>query len=359
LAIRFELEDRPDSVRFALAPAAEAIMSLHVLLYPKIHALQHPWIRAMHGVSPALKREIRAFGFLFADAYPDCFVPTREGMWFADQLETIAALSVEQAAHELARPLFFYWEPAAGGPERLADPAVRDGAIAFALETAGPEGAELATLAFDDPRGLRDRLVGLLERYWQEAFAVEWARLEPLLQESLRESREQVAASGPVALLAEVPELWRDGNAFYRRSPHEHTVSVTPDNPLLLVPSAYVWPHARANCDPPWPIALVYAAPFVLREAARDPVPPALVQTLRAVGDETRLRVLRLIAERPRSTEELAPLVNLSEPALSRQLRTLHEAGLVRPRRNGYYVLYSLDREALDTLPGTLASYIG
>jgi DNA-binding transcriptional ArsR family regulator len=133
---------------------------------------------------------------------------------------------------------------------------------------------------------------------------------------------------------------------------------VSPGNPLLLVPSAYVWPHCRVNCDPPWPIAVVYAAPFVLREAAREPVPAALLQILRAAGNETRLRILRLIADRPRPTEELAPLVNLSEPALSRQLRILHDAGLVRPRRNGYYVLYALDREALETLPGALADFV-
>ncbi|MGZ8695355.1 MAG: ArsR/SmtB family transcription factor [Gaiellaceae bacterium] len=125
------------------------------------------------------------------------------------------------------------------------------------------------------------------------------------------------------------------------------------------MPSAYVWPHVRVNCDPPWPIVVMYAAPFAMREAARDAVPSTLVQTLRAAGDETRLRILKLVGERPRPTEELAPLVNLSEPALSRQLRILHEAGLVRPRRNGYCVLYALEREALDSMPGTLAAFLG
>ena len=47
----------------------------------------------------------------------------------------------------------------------------------------------------------------------------------------------------------------------------------------------------------------------------------------RALADETRLQVLRLIAERPRSTQELAPLVGLSEAALSKHLRFLAEVG--------------------------------
>jgi DNA-binding transcriptional ArsR family regulator len=358
LPIRFRLVDRPDSVRFALAPAAEAVMSLHVLLFPKIHAVQHPWIRAMQRVSPQLKREIRAFAFLYVDAYPDCFIPAAPGVTFEDQLDVIRSLDEADAAHELARPLFFYWEAEAGGRERLADPAVRDRAVTFARETAGEEGAELAAVAFEDPGRLRDRLVALLERYWEEAFATEWARLESILRRAVAESEQHVAATGPLAFLESVPDLRRDGDVLVRRSPHEHLVEISPERPLLLVPSAYVWPHVRVNCDPPWPPVVIYAAPFVLREAARHDVPTALVQTLRAAGDETRLRILKLVGERPRPTEELAPLVNLSEPALSRQLRILHEAGLVRPRRNGYYVLYALEREALEAMPGTLEAFL-
>jgi DNA-binding transcriptional ArsR family regulator len=358
LPIRFRLDDRPDSVRFALAPAAEALMSLHVLLFPKIHAVQHPWIRAMQALSPALKREIRAFAFLYADAFPDCFCPTASGVTFEDQLAVIRSLDDAQAAHELARPLFFYWEADAGGPERLGDPAVRDGAIAFARETAGEAGVELAAAAFDDPGRVRDRLVALLERYWEEAFSAEWARIEPLLREAMVEGAELAVAEGPLEVVAALPELRREPGVLVRMSPHEHTVDISAANPLLLVPSAYVWPHVRVNCDPPWPLLLIYPAPFVMREVARDPLPAALVQTLRAVGDETRLRILKLVAERPRPTEELAPLVSLSEPALSRQLRILAEAGLVRPRRNGYYVLYALEREAVDTLPALLGAFL-
>ena len=144
-----------------------------------------------------------------------------------------------------------------------------------------------------------------------------------------------------------------------RRSPHEHTVQIDAGHRLLLLPSVFVWPHVRVNCDPPWPPTVAYAAPFVVREEASAPVPPELLRTVRAVGDETRLRILRLVAERPRSTEELAPLLRLSEPALSRQLRLLAEAGLVVASRSGYYVLYSAEPDALARLPQLLRGYVG
>ncbi len=55
------------------------------------------------GVSPALKREIRAFAFLYVDAYPDCFIPTGADPTFELQLDTIRALSDADAALR-ARP---------------------------------------------------------------------------------------------------------------------------------------------------------------------------------------------------------------------------------------------------------------
>jgi DNA-binding HxlR family transcriptional regulator len=117
---------------------------------------------------------------------------------------------------------------------------------------------------------------------------------------------------------------------------------VTEDAPLSLFPSASVWPHVAVNCDQPWPLALVY--PSAVHGAAGAPgaPPEELLRLLRAVGDATRLRALRLIAEQPRTTQELAPLVGISEAGLSKHLRALADAGVVETRRDGYYVLYSL-----------------
>jgi DNA-binding transcriptional ArsR family regulator len=79
---------------------------------------------------------------------------------------------------------------------------------------------------------------------------------------------------------------------------------------------------------------------------------------LRALGDDTRLRALRLIAREPRSTQELAALVAISEAGLSKHLRALADAGLVTTRREGYYVLYDIDRETLARLPNELKAFL-
>ena len=116
-----------------------------------------------------------------------------------------------------------------------------------------------------------------------------------------------------------------------------------------------MWPHVRVNCDPPWPLALVYRAPY-LAESLRHTTRPELVRALRALADGTRLRILEQIASRPRSTQELAPLVGLSEAGTSKHLRLLAEAGVSRGSREGYYVVYSLVGDRIEALGGRPAA---
>jgi DNA-binding transcriptional ArsR family regulator len=135
-------------------------------------------------------------------------------------------------------------------------------------------------------------------------------------------------------------------------------VEIGPDDRLVLAPSSYVWPHVRVNCDTPWPLGLVFPAASIVREA-RPRIPPAqLVGVLRALADDTRLRVLRLIAERPRSTQELAPLIGVTEAGLSKHLRALTAAGLLERRREGYYVLYRLVPEQLAAVAPSLMTFL-
>ena len=56
---------------------------------------------------------------------------------------------------------------------------------------------------------------------------------------------------------------------------------------------------------------------------------------LRALGDPTRLRLLRLIAAEPRSLQSLAAEVKLSLPTVSHHIRELRGAGLIRHEVGG------------------------
>jgi DNA-binding transcriptional ArsR family regulator len=88
----------------------------------------------------------------------------------------------------------------------------------------------------------------------------------------------------------------------------------------------------------------------VRRRPARVATPPlsaqtaqALADTFRVLGDPTRIRLIAAMALTERYVGDLATLVGMSESAVSHQLRILRAARLVRTRRAGRQVFYTLD----------------
>jgi DNA-binding transcriptional ArsR family regulator len=355
IAIRFELGEHEDGVvAFGYSPLLEAVLSLHVLAEPKHHALQHGWVRAMRKLPTSLRREISTLSFLYRFTLPDSILPSATSGYddFEAEVERLRRVRLDVLAFDLLRPIYDHGGGARPARRRiLSSPEVR----AQALRSAGvhgPASRRAATLLFDDPQALVDRFVALLESYWEHAFAEEWARLEPQLAESVERAGRLIAGDGMGAfLLTLAPQLRVEPGArsFGLDVPHDHRVAIGRKNPLLLVPSVYVWPHVRVNCDPPWPLAVVYRAPHLVTGLQRA-TPPELVRLLKAIGDPTRLRILELLSKQPRSTQELAPLAGLTDAGASKQLRLLASVGLLTAKREGYYVVYSLEPEKLATL---------
>jgi ArsR family transcriptional regulator len=68
-----------------------------------------------------------------------------------------------------------------------------------------------------------------------------------------------------------------------------------------------------------------------------------IVVTFKALADETRLRVLKLLEGGERCVCEIAAALALEQPRLSFHLRILKEAGIVRVRRQERWILYRLN----------------
>lgn len=78
----------------------------------------------------------------------------------------------------------------------------------------------------------------------------------------------------------------------------------------------------------------------------------ALADTFRVLGDPTRVRILDAVADGALCVCDLAALVGQSESSVSHHLRLLRTMRLVRARRDGRMVYYSLDD---DHITGLLA----
>jgi ArsR family transcriptional regulator, lead/cadmium/zinc/bismuth-responsive transcriptional repressor len=77
--------------------------------------------------------------------------------------------------------------------------------------------------------------------------------------------------------------------------------------------------------------------------ALTDAAATALAETFKVLGDTTRVRILDALSHAELCVHELAERVGISESAVSHQLRLLRGMRLVRSRRDGRLVYYTLD----------------
>ena len=78
------------------------------------------------------------------------------------------------------------------------------------------------------------------------------------------------------------------------------------------------------------------------------------MQSLLAIADPTRRRIVELLAERDRTSGELVEEFDVSAPAISQHLNVLREAGLVTTRAEGKTRIQTLDPRGFDELDAWL-----
>jgi len=70
------------------------------------------------------------------------------------------------------------------------------------------------------------------------------------------------------------------------------------------------------------------------------------VRVMRALSDPGRVKIIKLLGRGELCVCELTALLGLAQPTVSKHLRVLEEAGLVRFRKEGSWIIYHLPPEA-------------
>lgn len=84
-----------------------------------------------------------------------------------------------------------------------------------------------------------------------------------------------------------------------------------------------------------------------------------IVEVAGALSDETRLRILAMLLEKPKAVTELVAGLNVSQPRASAHLAVLREAGLVLFEAEGRQRVYRVREDRVEGLLGALAALSG
>ena len=83
-----------------------------------------------------------------------------------------------------------------------------------------------------------------------------------------------------------------------------------------------------------------------------------LVKAMKALSDETRLRILNILLERECCVCEVMQALDISQSRASRNLGILEDAGFLKTQRDGTWIVYSVDWQTANRYAASLAKLL-
>lgn len=299
------------SVRFAVSPVWETQAAVQALADERGHTYHQSWLMLVR--APAARLDLAPLlaalprrGYVpdFLTPPPRASRPSLRG-----QLAEICATDPAQVARELERCR----DTVDGEPDR-----------------------RLLTCLLSDPERARDLLAARLHDAWASLVAPYWVRIRALLDRDVEERSRALTRHGLRCVLDELhPKLRWSTPGLSLDDCNDRTVQAG-GRGVLLMPSAYLWPHVAATVEEPWLPTIIYPATGIAGLWQAPATPPGALGRL--LG-RTRARVLTAL-DQPMSTTALAAVTELSPAGVSRHLLALRDAGLISAARHGHEVRY-------------------
>lgn len=127
---------------------------------------------------------------------------------------------------------------------------------------------------------------------------------------------------------------------------------------VVLAPSYFGRPYNSLTKVGDVQLVCYPIADSALGAADKIAPPAATVRLYRALGDGSRLRILRILAERDRYLTEIANELELSKPTIKHHLALLRAAGLITLTEQGNLTYYSLRRDRAEEAGVELRAYL-
>ncbi|HZX03030.1 ArsR/SmtB family transcription factor [Kribbella sp.] len=336
-----------ERIRHVASPLIELGSALHVLAEPAHHD-RADWAAAVP-LSDELRGELAQWTWTVRAVRARFFATTTAtGMpLWDDELAALRKRPPEEVAAELVRPL-------RGRP--LGSRSTDNTAVLHWARSRGRTTAALVDSLLTDPADPVRRFVDLLDACWQEWFRTVWDESRDALAARGRQDRDLAVRDGVGAMLRSLDASVdvRDADSVVVQKVQSKRIDIS-SRALLLVPSNYIAPHLFIGEIPGEPITIIYPTGG---RATDVPTAAQIRARLDALASPDRLQVCRAVASEPRTAGEIAALWGLHPTQVTRHLRALTRAGLVTAEREGRFVAYRLNNDALTTLGADLLTLI-
>ncbi|WP_019910623.1 ArsR/SmtB family transcription factor [Paenibacillus sp. HW567] len=333
------LEQLHRIVKTVVSPYHELLCSLHVLYQPEHHPKRLAWAKEIRAAMPAaLLEDICTLGRL-TDQWLGLMHPGHSGtpLTSTEGISLLKGLPDAELIHLLLRNkaslgTILEWQQAYERGKFQSD--------------SGPDEASAYLLLH--LVSIRKQLIATLETYEQNYFRKEWDDVMPWIDTAAAQFQEKVSRSAEKALNTLHPRLRASEGKFTAQKAETYYFAYEDLRHVYVLPSTFIFPHLLID----WTTdSLLLPLAVDMPDLPFSEAPPEdLLRQFKALGDATRLRILKLLWQGPHCTKQLAPILGISEAAVSKQLKLLNEAGLTSAERKGNYLFYTSRKEAFDSL---------
>lgn len=195
-----------------------------------------------------------------------------------------------------------------------------------------------------DPEGTLSDLIIVLAA-WAERFTPIESRVTAILERDFESRASDRATLAPVDLIERTTNgvRWLPEGGVKR---------------VILAPSYFSRPYNFLMSASDFRLFGYPVSDESLEEVDPLAAPQSVVRLHRALGDETRLKILKLLAGRDLYLTEIAQQLDFSKPTIKHHLAMLRSAGLVTITESGTVVYYSLRRNRLDDASADIKRFL-
>lgn len=200
----------------------------------------------------------------------------------------------------------------------------------------------------------KKEILYILRRFYLECFGEEVKWLQPFILHRIKKELVLCKEQGLfqyVNAIHDCIEVEEDMLIFHKQK--EHHIAKATLKQIEITVTTFLAPHLMLGSYGE-KISLTKLIPI---EEKKKRSPEDLLKILKALGDDTRLQILREIKCKPQSTQDLAQKLKITEAGISKHLKLLFEAGIVSKERKGSYIFYSLQSEQIDFIPYKISEY--
>lgn len=358
-----DLQRYSPSITWDFGTAYEFFISLHVLHEPDQFGLRPSWAAGVRSRIPPAERK------LLEDVFPILGLPLKwlqqlpepkdaiSALWALKQIPPIERMPILQRLNETykiddpqemekhERWKFILTRVASEGKWTSAD-ADFFAKVFSQKRLIKRDAIERCLDWWGRPEELGEGYLSALQSYYQAFFEEEEKRVEPVLRVGLEQAQKMASTMSIEELFLELSKGLHLGGEFNTRK-------------FIIAPAFWSTPLVIfEKIDNDTMFMLFGARPSSMSVVPGETVPDALIRSLKALADPTRLKILYYLSSESLTPSEIARKLKLRPPTVTHHLSELRLASLVEFSINHDDKRYTVRKQALESIFGNLQAFL-